>query len=63
MSHYIIIPIVYLSSNISPTESNVNICIEKTLTAIDRLWTVWKSDLSDEIKLEFFQSVTLSVLL
>ena len=52
---------IYLSSNISSTESNVNICIGKVRTAIDRLLIIWKSDLSDKIKLEFFQTVAMSV--
>ena len=53
----------YLSSNISSTESNVKICIDKAWTAIDMLTTLWKSDPSDKIKLEFFQSIAVSVLL
>ena len=39
---------LYLSSNISSTESSINICIGKALTAIYRLMVIWKSDLSDE---------------
>ena len=35
----------------------------KAWTAIDRLSTLGKFDLSDEIKQEFFQAVTLLVLL
>ena len=53
----------YLSSNISSTESNVNICIGKTWIAIERLIIIWKFDLTDEIKWDFFQAVTMSVLL
>ena len=52
----------YLGSNISSTESNVSICIGKTLTAIDRLTTIWKSD-GSEIRLEFFQVVAELILL
>ena len=37
----------YLSSNISSTESDVNILLTKALAAIDRLLIVCKSDLSD----------------
>ena len=33
----------YLSNNISSTESDVNIRIAKAWTAIDRLFTVYKS--------------------
>ena len=44
----------YLGSNISPTESDVNIHIGKAWSTIDRLSTIWNSDLTDQIKLEFF---------
>ena len=54
---------IYLGSNISSAESNVNIHISKAWTAIDRLMNIWKSDLSDEIKQEFFQAVGMSVLI
>ena len=54
---------VYLGSNISSTEIDVNIHLSKTWTAIHRSSTMWKSDLSDKIKLGFFQAVALSVLL
>ena len=54
---------IYLGSNISFTESDVNICIDKALTAVDKLSTIWKSDLSDKIKRKFFQSVAVSELL
>ena len=37
----------YLGSNISSTESNVNIHLVKVLNAIDSLLIVWKSNLSD----------------
>ena len=51
----------YLSSNISSTVSNVNIV--KAWTAIDGLLIIWKPDLSYKIKLNFYQTVTVSVLL
>ena len=54
---------VYLGSNISSLESDVNIRRDKVRTAMDRLTTLWKSDISDEIKREFFQEVAVSVLL
>ena len=54
---------IYLGSNISFTESVVNICISIARIALDRLSTLWKSNISDKIKWEFFQSVTVSVLL
>ena len=52
---------IYLGSNISSTERNINICIVKAWTAINRLMTIWKSYLSDKIKWEFFQAVLMSV--
>ena len=54
---------IHLGSNILSSESDVNICIGKTWTSIDRLLTIWKSDLSDKIKMQFFQAVVVSVLL
>ena len=54
---------IYLSSNISSTESDVNICMGKAQITIDRLTTILKSDISDKIKPEFFQTVAVSVLL
>ena len=46
----------YLDSNVSSTESDVNIRLAKAWTAIDRLSIISKSDLSDEIKQDFFQA-------
>ena len=53
----------YLGSNISSTENDVIICIGKAWTTVDRLLIIWKSDLSDKIKWDFFQAVVVSVLL
>ena len=53
----------YLGSNISSTESSINICIGKAWTAIDMLMAIWKSDHSEKIKQEFFQAVVVSILL
>ena len=47
---------IYLSSNILSTESDVNICLVKVWTAIDKLLIIWRSDLSDEKKWDFFQA-------
>ena len=44
---------IYLGSNISSTESDVNIRIGKAWTFIDRLTIIWKSDLFDKINQEF----------
>ena len=40
---------IYLVSNISLTESDVNIHIGKIWIAIEKLLVIWKSDLSDKI--------------
>ena len=53
----------YLSSNISSTESDVYIRLAKVLSAIYKLSILWKSELSQKIKRDFFQAVTVSVLL
>ena len=47
----------YLGCSVSSTESDVNICLAKAWTAIDRLSILWKSDPPDEIKRDFFQIV------
>ena len=46
---------IYLGSNISSIESDVNICIGKAWMSIDRLLTIRK--------LEFFQDLAMSILL
>ena len=53
----------YLGSNISSCESDVNIRLVKEWNASDRSLIIWKSDLSDKIKREFFQAVAVSMLL
>ena len=53
----------YLGGSVSSTENNVNICLVKVWTVIDKLSILWNSDQSDEIKLDFFQAVTMSILL
>ena len=53
----------YFGSNISSTESYFNIRIMRALTAIDILSIIWKSDLSDKTKRDFFQAVAMYVLL
>ena len=54
---------IYLGSNISSTKSNINLCISKVWTIIDRFMIIGKSDLSDKIKQNFFQVVAVSILL
>ena len=55
--------ISYISITISLTESNVDTYIGNAWTATDRLLAIWKYDLSDRIKQEFFKAVVVSVLL
>ena len=54
---------MYLGSRISSTKNDINKWLVKTWTAIDRLSVRWKSDLSDEIKRNFFQAAAVSILL
>ena len=53
----------YLLSSVSYTENDINTRLAKASTAIDRLSVIWKSDLSDKIKHNFFQAVVVSILL
>ena len=57
-SSYLRLILWNLNSSISPTESDVNIHACKAWTVIDRLTTRWKSDLSEKIKWECFQAVS-----
>ena len=62
-SHLISNPFTYLGSNISSIESYANIHIGEAWTAIDRLSTIWESNLCHKIEWEAFQAVVMSVLL
>ena len=53
----------YLGSSVSSTENDIDTRLTKAWTAIDRLSTIWKSDLTDEMKRSFFQAAVLSILL
>ena len=48
---------MYLGSCVSSTERDLDIRLAKVWTAFDRLSIIWKSDLFDKIKREFFQPV------
>ena len=54
---------MYIDSNISSAETDVNMRITKAWTSIDRLSIVKKSNLYDEIKRYLFQAVAMSILL
>ena len=43
-------------------ESDATTHIGKAWAAVDRLLTIWKSDLSNKIKHEYFQAIAVSVL-
>ena len=53
----------YLGSSVSSTKNNINTQLAKAWTTINRPSTIWKSDLSDEIKCNFFQAVVMFILL
>ena len=53
----------YLYSYISSTEDDVNIRLTKAGTTADRLSIIWKFGLSNKIKRDFFQAVSVFILL
>ena len=52
----------YLGSSILFSESDVSTRQAKAWVAIDRLSMIWKSDLFDKIKQDFFQAMAVSIL-
>ena len=52
----------YLGSSVSSTE-NIDMWLTKAWTAINRLWVIWKSYMTDKIKRSFFQAAVMSILL
>ena len=53
----------YLGSSISSTKSDINMSLAKAWTAINKLSIIWKSNLFDKIKCNFFQATVVSLLL
>ena len=53
----------YLSRSVSSTENDINMCLAKSWTAIDRFLIIWMSNLSDEIKRDFVRATVVSILL
>ena len=53
----------YLGSSVSSTEKDINTWLTKAWTAIDKLSVIWKSNLTDKIKRNFFQAGVMSILL
>ena len=54
--------LTYPGSSVSSTENGLNIQLAKTWLTIDRLSIIWKSDISDKIKCDFFQAAVVSIL-
>ena len=53
----------YLGSSVESTEKDIETRLTKAWTAINRLSTIWKSDLTDKMKHSFFQAAVTSILL
>ena len=53
----------YNGSSVSSIVNDIDTWLVKAWTAIDRLSVIWKSDLSDEIKRNFFQTTVMSIIL
>ena len=53
----------YLGSNISSSQTNINMQLAKAWSAYDRPSVIWKSDLGDKIKYSFPQAAAVSILL
>ena len=53
----------YLGSSVSSTKKDINTQLTKAWTAIDRLSIIWKSNLTDKMKRNFFLAVVVSILL
>ena len=53
----------YLGSSVESTEKGIETRLTKAWTAINRLSTIWKSDLTDKMKRCFFQAAVASILL
>ena len=54
---------IYLGSSVSSTETDINIRLAKAWTAINRLFVIWDSDLTDKMQHNFFQAAVVSILL
>ena len=53
----------YLGSSVESTEKDIETRLTKAWTAINRLSTIWKSDLTDKMKRSFFLAAVTSILL
>ena len=52
----------YLGNSVSSTENDINTQQEKAWSAMESLLVIWKPDLPDKMKCNFFQTVVVSVL-
>ena len=52
----------HIGSSVSSTENNINMRLGKVWTTIDIFWIIWKSDLSDKTKHNFFQAAVESII-
>ena len=52
----------YLGSSVESTKKDIKTRLTKSWTAINRLSTIWKSDLTDKMKRSFFQAAVTSIL-
>ena len=53
----------YLGSSVWSTETDIITWLAKAWTAMDRFSVIWKSDLTDKIKRNFFQAAVVSILI
>ena len=53
----------YLGSSVASTEKDIDTRLMKAWTAINTLLIIWKSDLTDKMKRNFFQAAVASILL
>ena len=53
----------YFGSSVSSNETDIKTRLAKAWTAINRLLVIWKSDLTDKMKRNFFQAMVVSILL
>ena len=54
---------IYQGSSVSSTEKDIDTRLTKAWTTIDKLSIIWKSDLTDKIKHNFFQAAVVLILL
>ena len=58
-----VLSFIYLGSEVSDTESDVNIRIGKAWAALNKMKMIWESGLSDGLKRKFFRATVEAVLL